>query len=177
MAHRFVTPVKEGADYTACGVGFKYIDLAEEEASKIIREVCKYEVVQTETEHYSHDEYGDYDYVTEVNRFNLAEMRSLSEKIWARDQAAGDIIVENGELVGIAFFTGFTDYRNLEELGIIPIEHLESRANLTKYVSVDVSIFRLQTTESQASSSTEAQWSESGRSTTSYKTNYYLEKK
>ena len=177
MAHRFVTPTKEGADYTVDGVGFKYLVLSEEEADKIMREAAKYKVIKEEVERYSHDEYGDYESVEEVMHYEFADMRSLSEKIWLRSQGAGDIIVENGEFMGVVFFTGFTDYRELEELGVVPLEHLYSREKLTCYVSVEVSILLKKITDVQAYRSTVAQWAENGRSTTAYRTNFYLAEK
>ena len=54
MASRFVTFAKDGeADYTVCGVGFKYLDLSEEEAAAVRAQASAYRVRMTEIERYT----------------------------------------------------------------------------------------------------------------------------
>lgn len=177
MASRFVAFAEEGeADYTVCGVGFRYLDLSEEEAASVRAQASAYKVRMTEIERYSHEEYGDYESVSEMIEYEFDEMRSLSEKVWQKTQGLGDIIVENGVFDGVVFFTGFPDYREREELGVIPLEHIGSRKGLSDYVSVDFGILRRVRADDEKPSRHIA-GSENGRVTTSYNVCHSLIKK
>lgn len=179
MATRFVTFANQGeADYVINGYGFKYLDISGGDADKIMAQACDYQVKMVKTERYTHEEYGSYEDIVETHCYQLSEMLSLTEKIWSKEQGCGDIIVDGDSFFGVIFFTGFTDYREKEELGFIPMEHKDSRENLTKYCCVEFGILnRAETDLPQAYRKTEEDESESGRSSTSWKTNYYLNKK
>ena len=180
MAIRFVEFVKDGGavDYTVNGFDFKYLDLSGDGADKIMAQASEYYVKMEKIERYTHEEYGSYEDVEEEIYYELTDLRSISEKIWTKEQGCGDIIVDGGEFFGVVFFTGFTDYREEEELGFVPLEHIDSRENLTRYCCVEFSILeRKGVAIPQAYRKTEEDESPSGRSSTSWKTNYYLIKK
>ncbi|MBQ8689520.1 MAG: hypothetical protein IJ515_04065 [Clostridia bacterium] len=179
MASRFVTFANDGeADYIVDGVGLKYVELSDEEASKVMESATEYKVQKIEIERYSHEEYGDYETVEKAINYEINEVKSLSEKIWKKKEGACDVIVGDGIFLGVVFFTGFTDYRGLEEFGFVPIEHIDSREGLTDYTSQNISILLCKASDlPQSTRSTTEQYTLSGRATTSYRTNFYLIKK
>ena len=178
MASRFVvfSEVSE-ADYTVDGLGFKYIDPTPEEVEKIINEVSKYKVRKETVHIYSHDDYGDYETGAEVIEYDLDKAKSLSEKIWKKSHGAADIIIHDTEFFGVVFFTGFTDYRETEEFGFVPIECKDSRENLTMYTSVQLSVFKCKNQKGNPQHSSDSIGDYNGRVSTSSKTGYYLLKK
>ena len=179
MASRFVTFANGGeADYIIDGVGLKYVELSDVDAGKIMKAATEYKVQKIEIEKYSHEEYGDYESVVEAIDYEIDEVKSLSEKIWKKKEGACDVIVADGKFIGVAFFTGFTDYRGLEEYGFIPIEHIASREGLTDYTSNDISILLGSKSElPQSTRRTIEAYTLSGRATTSSRTGYSLTKK
>ncbi len=177
MSSRFVVFAEgENADYTVDGVGVRYVEISEKEANGIINEASKYLVSRYTVQTYSHDEYGDYETTTDVTDYEICEIKSLSEKIWKRDEGACDLIVVDGKFWGVVFFTGFTDYRGKEEYGFVPIEMLHKRDNLTSYTHVSLSILKTEESgETQFSRKTAEKYE--GRVATSDRTSYRIEKK
>ena len=177
MATRFVNFADiNSADYVIDGYGFCYVDLSAEEAAAVMQVATQYKVVKREVEHYSHEDMGDYTYVTEVATYELDKVKSVSEKIWLEKEGAGDIIVSNGQFVGVVFFTGFTDYRGKEENGFVPLEHLNDRTGLTKYCSVRISVLAADGVD-LSNEDMHISPQESGRTTRSWDYNFHLEKK
>lgn len=177
MATRFVVFTDaDSANYVIDGYGFKYVDFSAEEVATIMQTATQYKVVKREVEHYSHEEMGDYTTITEVATYELDKIKSVSEKIWLKNEGAGDIIVVDGKFFGVVFFTGFTDYRGKEEYGFIPLKYLHDRKDLSKYCSVRISILVRQGADiSDATLHFAAQ--ETGRTVRSWDQNFHLEKK
>ena len=178
MATRFVvfTDV-DSADYVINGFGFKYTDFPPEVVATIMQTATKYKVVKREVEHYSHEEMGDYTYVTEVATYELDKVKSVSEKIWLKNEGAGDIIVVDGKFFGVVFFTGFTDYRGKEEFGFIPLEHLQGgQKALSNYCLNNLSILVAEGTDI-FNTPIHIAAQETGRTTRSWDKNFHLEKK
>lgn len=177
MAIRFVVFADaDSANYVIDGYGFKYVDFSEEEIATIMQDATQYNVVKREVEHYSHEEMGDYTTVTVVATYDLDKIKSISEKIWLRNEGAGDIIVADGKFFGVVFFTGFTDYRGKEEYGFIPLEYVHERKELSEYCLVRISILAREGADiSNASMHFGSQ--ETGRTIRSWDQNFHLEKK
>lgn len=177
MSARFVVFTKTSeADYIIDGYGFKCVELTPEEVTKVMRTVTQYYVAKYETEHYSHDDMGDYDYTELVATYELDQIKSISEKIWLENEKACDIIINDGNFVGVVFFTGFTDYRGEEQYGFIPLEYVHDRKDLSKWCSTDISIILQEgITFSQAGYHINEQTT--GRTSRSWDVNYKLLKK
>ena len=177
MATRFVVFTDtDKADYVIDGYGFKYVDFSADEAATIMQAATQYKVVKIEVEHYSHEDMGDYTYETEVASYELDKVKSVSEKVWLKNEGAGDIIVDNGKFFGVVFFTGFTDYRGEEQYGFIPLDYVHDRKDLSKYCSADISILLPKGADiSKATMHISGQ--DSGRTSRSWDINFYLEKK
>ena len=180
MASRFVTfaNADEVADIVVDGYGFKYIEVSDEIKASVMQEALEYKVRMEKIERYTHEEYGSYDELLESRTYEFADMLSIKEKIWTKDQGCGEIIVVDGKFFGTLFFTGFPHYKETEDLGFIPFDYKDDRRSLSRYCSVDFSILKIMgVTLPQACRKTEEDESPSGRSSTSWRTNYYLEKK
>ena len=177
MIPRFVVFTEiNNADYVIDGYGFKYVNLSEDETTSIMQDATQYQVVKEEIENYSHEDMGNYTYVTEVASYELDNLKSVSEKIWLRSVGVGDIIVVDGKFFGVVFFTGFTDYREEEKYGFIPIEHLNDRKGLSKYSSPEISILTPKGSDiSQATMHFSGEDTE--RTSRSWDVNFYLRNK
>ena len=177
MATRFVVFTDtDSADYVIDNYGFKYVDFSVEEVTTVMQVATQYHVVKREVEHYSHEDMGNYTYVTEIATYELDKVKSVSEKIWLENEGAGDIIVVDGAFFGVVFFTGFTDYRGKEEYGFIPLDYLHDRKGLSKYSSVNISILVAEGNDiSDATMHFAPQ--ETGRTTRSWDQSFHLEKK
>jgi len=177
MSTRFVVFTDTaGADYVIDGYGFKYVYPSADKVEKIMQEATQYKVVKREVEHYSHEDMGNYTYVTEIATHELDKIKSVSEKIWLEHEGAGDIIVVDDAFWGVVFFTGFTDYRGKEEYGFIPLEHLHDRKGLTDYCSVQISVL-VAAGMDLYNPTIHFEPQETGRTTRSWDQNFSLEKK
>ena len=180
MASRFITFTNsdEMADIVVDGYGFKFVEVSDEVKTSVMQEASKYEVKMEKIERYTHEEYGSYDEVIETRTYDFADMLSIKEKIWTKEQGCGEIIIVNGKFFGTLFFTGFPHYKETEDLGFVPFDYKDNRRDLSQYCSIDFSILKIAHENlPQACRKTEEDESPSGRSSTSWKTNYYLIKK
>lgn len=179
MANRFVGFADgKDADYTVCGTGFTYLELTEAEAEAVMATAAEYTVIETETHTYSHEEYGSYVDVEEIRRYDLAACKSLSEKIWEHDEKACDIIVADGVFLGVVFFTGFTDPSGLKKHAFVPTECIASGEIPGGKGFLKFNVFiRKDVRKAQTSYQTAETENASGRSTSSYRRNFYLDKK
>ncbi len=179
MSARFVVFTNvDSADYVINGYGFKYVDFSADEVATIMQVATQYKVVKREVEHYSHEEMGDYTSITVVATHELDKVKSISEKVWLKNEGACDIIVDSGTFFGVVFFTGFTDYRGEEQYGFIPLDYVYDRKELSKYCSAEISILLPQGATLPVPTATRSLGSqETGRTTRSWNTNFHLEKK
>ena len=179
MPARFVVFTNvDNADYVIDDYGFKYVEFSAEETAKIMQAATQYKVVKREVEHYYHEEMGDYTSIRVVATHELDKVKSISEKVWLKNEGACDIIVDGGTFFGVVFFTGFTDYRGEEQYGFIPLEHIHDRKNLSDYCSAEISILLPPGATLPVPDATKSLGSqETGRTTRSWNTNFTLEKK
>ncbi len=122
MKTRFVQIVNDGtvADFSAQGLNFAYLSPAEQEQVDLLQKATAWQVRCFTTGTFYHDEYGDYDLTDEESFRTLAGMTSLSQKQKLAG-LIGDIIVENGQIVGIVIWSGQVTNR-YGKIELVPID-------------------------------------------------------
>lgn len=130
MPARFVYPVATPTEnsFTAQGIHFEYLTLDPDTEARLRLEANDWQIDTTIATEISHDEYGDHFGGTRQHSRRLTEINTLSKPV-SFLYASGDIIVEEGRVVGVVIYTGKdTDrygYKEVTPINADPYYHLE----------------------------------------------------
>lgn len=131
MPARFITAVPNPTanSFTAQGIHFEYLTLDPDTEARLIAEANGWQIDTTISTEISHDEYGDHSGGTRSRSRRLTEINTLSKPV-SFLYASGDIIVEDGRVVGVVVYTGRdTDrygYKEVTPINADPYYHLET---------------------------------------------------